>query len=80
MIVAGDMSDDFTSYKGLVEFDKDACGDKVAVLVCMSEKYDYKAFLDGKPVEMQSPYKGLMYLTLPASVKPSKLEIIPINR
>ena len=80
MMISGEMADDFSSYSGFVEFDKDACGRKVAIMVCMSEKYDYKALLNGKPVEMQSPYKGLMYLSLPASSKPSKLEIIPVNR
>ena len=80
MMISGEMADDFSSYSGFVEFDKDACGRKVAIMVCMSEKYDYKALLNGKPVEMQSPYKGLMYLSLPASSKPSRLEIIPVNR
>jgi hypothetical protein len=80
MLISGEMSEDFSSYSGLVEFDKDVRGKKVAVMVCMSEKYDYKALLDGKPVEIQSPYKGLMYLSLPASLKPSKLEILPVNR
>lgn len=80
MMISGEMADDFSSYSGFVEFDKDACGRKVAIMVCMSEKYDYKALLNGKPVEMQSPYKGLMYLSLPASSKLSKLEIIPVNR
>ena len=80
MMLSGEMADDFSSYSGLVEFDKDACGRKVAIMVCMSEKYDYKALLNGKPVEMHSPYKGLMYLSLHASSKPSKLEIIPVNR
>ena len=80
MLISGEMSEDFSSYSGLVEFDKDVRGKKVAVMVCMSEKYDYKALLDGKPVEIQSPYKGLMYLSLPASQKPSKLEILPVNR
>ena len=78
MIVSGKMSDDFSSYSGLVEFEKDACGRKVAIMVCMSEKYEYKAFLNGKPVEMQSPYGGVMYLSLPASQKPAKLEILPV--
>lgn len=80
MIIAGEMSDDLSSYSGLVEFEKDACGRKVAVMACMSEKYEYKALLNGKPVDMQSPYNGVVYLSLPASLKSSKLEILPVNK
>ena len=80
MIISHRMSDDFSSFNGVVEFEKDACERKVAVMVCMSEDYEYKALLNGKPVEVTSPYKGLLYLSLPAMSKPAKLEILPINK
>ena len=80
MIIDGDMAEDFSSFKGVVEFEKDACGREVAIVACMSEKYEYKALLNGKPVEIVSPYKGMMYVSLPASVKPAKLEIVPVTK
>ena len=80
MIIDGDMAADFSSFKGLVEFEKDALGRKVAISVCMSEKYEYEVLLDGKQVEVNSPYKGMMYISLPTSVRPAKLEILPVTK
>ena len=80
MIIDGDMADDFSSFKGVVEFEKDACGREVAIVVCMSEKHEYKALLNGKPVEIISPFKGMMYISLPASAKSAKLEIVPVTK
>ena len=77
--VSGKMSDDFSSYEAVIEFEKDAVGRNVACLVCLSEKYEYEAFLNGRPVKISSQCPGQLSISLPASVKPAKLEVVPIN-
>lgn len=77
MAIGGVMSPDYTTYKAAVEFDKDACGRKVTILACMSEDHEYEAHLNGKPVEVTSPYAGMLYLSLPVTAKPARLEIKP---
>ena len=78
MVMSGKMSDDYSSYEGVLEFEKDACGRNISILICMSEKYDYKVTMNGKEAKVTSPYPGLLQVSLPASARPATIKVVKI--
>jgi hypothetical protein len=76
--MSGKMSDDYSSYEGVLEFEKDACGRNISILICMSEKYDYKVTMNGKEVKVTSPYPGLLQVSLPTSARPATIKVVKI--
>ena len=49
----------------------------LALLLCLTPGPDYEARLDGKAVKISSPYPGLLYVSLPATVRTARLEVKP---
>ena len=73
----GRFSDDCTHYAAEVDFEPSAAGRSVALLLCLTPGPDYEARLDGKAVKISSPYPGLLYVSLPATVRTARLEVNP---
>ena len=73
----GRFSDDCTHYAAEVDFEPSAAGRSVALLLCLTPGPDYEARLDGKAVKISSPYPGLLYVSLPATVRTARLEVKP---
>jgi hypothetical protein len=58
---------DLSSYKGSYSFDKSTPAHPRTVILCMNPDHKYKATYNGKSVNVDSPYPGLLQITLPAS-------------
>ncbi|MBQ3070623.1 MAG: glycoside hydrolase [Tidjanibacter sp.] len=71
----GVFSAEESHYTATVRFDKDAVGKKVAIVACLNPDHTYQATLNGKPLHTESPYPGLLYVSLEASRKPATLVI-----
>ncbi|MBQ9548115.1 MAG: glycoside hydrolase [Bacteroidales bacterium] len=79
LLSEGRWTSDRSGYEAKVLFDRDAAGHTPSVLLCLSPEHDYTATLDGKAVALQSPWKGLVCLSLPAGKKEAKLIVKPVN-
>lgn len=57
---------DLSSYKGSFSFDKSTPAHPRTIILCMNPDHQYKATFNGKSVNIDSPYPGLLQITLPA--------------
>ena len=64
-------------YGVLVEFEKDAAGRDMAVMVCLDEANSYSVVAKGKELQTSSPYPGLLCITVKADKKPVTVNIKP---
>lgn len=67
--------EDYTSCSASLRFDKSSEGQEKALLVCMNPEHEYEACFNGHKVKVDSPYAGMLYISVPATIKPGKLEI-----
>lgn len=75
LVTSQDWNADFSSLDATLSFDRDAAGRNTVLVVCMAPSDSYKVTLGGKPAYYESPYKGLLYITVPASVKDAELHV-----
>ncbi len=66
-------SSDNSQYEATLSFDNATKAHKRSMLVCLSPKFNYEVFVDGKPVRHTQRYKGLLEVFLPESNKDCKL-------
>lgn len=57
------------AYSAELRFDKATKAHQRTILLCLNPEQEYKASFSGKPVEVSSPHKGLLQITLPATNK-----------
>lgn len=70
---------EYTSFSTSLRFDKSSAGQPKALLVCMNPDYRYEAWFNGSKVKSESPYDGLLYISVTATPKPGRLEIRAID-
>ena len=70
MVIAKNMASDYTSCEFTLEFDKDAVGRDMTVMVCLDESKQYSAAAKGKELQTSSPYPGLLCIIVKADKKP----------
>lgn len=75
LVVKKEMAADYRSATITLEFDKDAVGREMSVLVCMDPQAEYAARCGRKALALSSPYPGLLCLTVKATSKPLTLQI-----
>jgi hypothetical protein len=64
---------DFSTYKAEINFDNATEPHARSMLICLSPSYKYKVTFNGKEVDTQSPYAGLLQINLPSSNKTGTL-------
>ncbi|MDP4227175.1 MAG: glycoside hydrolase [Bacteroidota bacterium] len=69
----------FSKYESVLTFDKATTEHGRSIIVCMNPGYAYKASFNGKKLEIESPYKGLLQISLPSTNKDGKLVIEPLG-
>ena len=78
MVVSKKIAPDYSSCEFTLEFDKDAVGREMAVMVCLDETKQYSAVAKGKELQTSSPYAGLLCITLKADKKPVTVTVRPL--
>ncbi|WP_316814123.1 MGH1-like glycoside hydrolase domain-containing protein [Pedobacter heparinus] len=68
-----------SEYKASLSLDQATAARQRSLLVCMNPAYKYQVRLNGKNIDADSPYPGLLQITLPASNKDVSLNIIPLK-
>lgn len=68
--------EDFSTYSALLSFDNATTAHQRSLVVCLNPSYNYKVIFNGKVVETESPYNGLLFIKLPATNKTATLEIM----
>lgn len=76
MVTKSEWNEDRTSVTASLEFDRDAVGKECAVLVCTTPGKAPHAFVDGKEVKADELYDGLLQLSVKATPRPMKIEIM----
>ena len=76
MVVSKDVAQDYTSCEFTLEFDKDAVGRDMTVMVCLDESGQYSAFAKSKQLQTSSPYPGLVCITVKADKKPLTVTVL----
>ena len=71
---------DLSSYKGNYSFDQSTPPHHRSLLICMNPAYAYKVSFNGKNIEADNPYPGMLQITLPATNKDASLIITPIKQ
>ena len=77
MVVSKKMAQDYSSCEFTLEFDKDAAGREMTVMVCLDPDKHYEAMSGGKNLKTTSPYPGLVCITVKADKKPQTLQVRP---
>ena len=75
VVERGEFSNEQSHYTATLRFEKDAVGKSVATVVCLNPAHTYKATLNGKALKTESPYPGLLYVSMEATRKPATLVI-----
>ncbi len=75
MVVSRNMSQDYTSCEFTLEFDKDAAGREMTVMVCLDPDNEYEAYAGEKRLLMTSPHAGLLCITVKADRKPLAIKV-----
>lgn len=75
VVEKGEFTNEQSHYTATLRFEKDAVGRKVAAVVCLNPDHTYRATLNGKPLAIESPYSGLLYVSMEATRKPATLLI-----
>ena len=68
-------SEDATSFRTQLFFDKDSYGNAVTILVCMNPGREYRVTLDDRPIAYTSPYTGMLEITVKSKKGYHSLEI-----
>ena len=68
---------DLSTYKAQYSFDQSTSAHSRSLLVCMNPAYTYSVSFNGKNIKPESPYPGMLQITLPASNKDGSLTITP---
>jgi hypothetical protein len=68
---------DQSAYSADLSVDQATLPHSRSLLICMNPAYSYQVMLNGKSISADSPYPGLLQITLPASNKDASLRIIP---
>jgi len=72
---AGGMSAACDSFESEITFDKDSDGQTKIIILCMNPNYEYVVSQDGRPVEMESPRPGLLYVKAVAGLRKSRINV-----
>jgi hypothetical protein len=64
-----------SAYKADLSDDQATVAHSRSLLVCMNPAFEYEVLVNGKPVQANVPYAGLLQITLPASNKEVSLRI-----
>lgn len=75
VVERGEFSNEQSHYTAKLRFEKDAVGKSVATVVCLNPAHTYKATLNGKALKTESPYPGLLYVSMEATRKPATLVV-----
>lgn len=75
MVVSKEMAPDYTSCKFTLEFDKDAVGREMTVMVCLDPSKQYTAVAKSSALPVSSPYPGLICITVKADRKPLTVQV-----
>ncbi len=75
VVERGEFSNEQSHYTATLRFEKDAVGKSVATVVCLNPAHTYKATLNGKALKTESPYPGLLYVSMEATRKPATLVV-----
>lgn len=76
MVVSKKMAEDYSSCEFTLEFDKDAVGRDMAVMICLDPDSGYSASAGSKILETTSPYPGLLCVTVTAGKKPLTVKVV----
>ena len=68
-------NDHLSSYKGSFAFDKATSPHPRTLILCMNPGYQYRVNFEGKNLDVNSPYPGLLQITLPATNKDGSLVV-----
>ena len=79
IVVSKKVASDNTSCEFTLEFDKDAVGRDMAVMVCLDPSKDYSAVIKSKALQTSSPYPGLLCITVKADKKPVTISVSPVK-
>ena len=79
IVVSKKVASDYTSCEFTLEFDKDAVGRDMAVMVCLDPSKDYSAVIKSKALQTSSPYPGLLCITVKADKKPVTISVSPVK-
>jgi hypothetical protein len=66
---------DLSSYKGSFTFDKSTSAHPRTIVLCMNPDYKYQANFNGKKISVDSPYPGLLQITLPSTNENGSLTV-----
>ncbi|SMD08577.1 MGH1-like glycoside hydrolase domain-containing protein [Pedobacter africanus] len=69
-----------SAYKANLSFDQATVAHARSLMVCMNPAFDYEVLVNGKAVQANVPYAGLLQISLPASNKDVSLIIQPMRR
>lgn len=72
--------EELTFYKADISFDNATSSHRRSMLVCLNPAYNYKVTFNGKDVEVESPYKGLLQINLPAFNKGGTLIVESLGK
>lgn len=75
MVVSKEMAPDYTSCEFTLEFDKDAVGREMTVMVCLDPSKQYTAVAKSSALPVSSPYPGLICITVKADRKPLTIQV-----
>lgn len=75
MVVSKTMAPDYSSCEFTLEFDKDAVGREMAVMVCLDESHTYSAEAKSGQLKTSSPYPGLLCITVKADRRPLAVKV-----
>ncbi|MBI5370781.1 MAG: glycoside hydrolase [Sphingobacteriales bacterium] len=67
---------DLSSYKADIVFDQATTAHQRSILICLNPAFTYTVTFNGKKVNSESPYPGLLQIKLPASNTGGKLEVV----
>ena len=75
IVISKDVAQDYSSCEFVLEFDKDAVGRDMTVMVCLDPTKDYKALAANKELSTSSPHPGLLCITVTATKKPLRVKV-----
>ena len=77
IVVSKKVASDYSSCEFTLEFDKDAAGREMTVMVCLDPDRQYDVISGGKALKTTSPYPGLVCMTVKADKKPQTIHVRP---
>ncbi|MFZ6013007.1 MAG: MGH1-like glycoside hydrolase domain-containing protein, partial [Bacteroidota bacterium] len=71
------MTTNHSQYLADLSFDKATAAHRRSMLVCLNPQHRYEARFNGKKIETESPFPGMLYVHLPATNQPGQLVVSP---